>query len=167
MAVAAELLRALPKVELHCHIEGTMRPETVMDLARRNHVRLPASDVRDLYRYRSLDEFLSVFWLVQSVLVNRDDWARLAYESVVDAAAAGRVYAEVFVTPARHLAAGQSLREVLAGLDDGLAAGDAETGGKARGTPARAKNGGRSRSPPEPRDRQDRELIDGTDVTTR
>jgi adenine deaminase len=127
---AAELLRALPKVELHCHIEGTMRPETVMDLARRNHVPLPARDVRDLYRYRSLDEFLSVFWLVQSVLANRDDWARLGYESVVDAAAAGRVYAEVFVTPARHLAAGQSLREVLAGLDEGLAAGDAETGSR-------------------------------------
>jgi adenosine deaminase len=128
--VAVEPFRLLPKVELHCHIEGTMRPGTVTDLARRNGVPLPAGDVRDLYSYRSLDEFLSVFWLVQSVLVSRDDWARLAYESVVDAAAAGRVYAEVFVTPARHLAAGQSLRQVLAGLDEGLAAGDTATGSR-------------------------------------
>jgi adenosine deaminase len=130
MTAPVELLRALPKVELHCHLEGTMRPGTVTDLARRNGVPLPAGDVRDLYSYRSLDEFLSVFWLVQSVLSSREDWARLAYESVLDAAAAGRVYAEVFVTPARHLAAGQSLRDVLAGLDEGLAAGDAATGSR-------------------------------------
>jgi adenosine deaminase len=126
----ADALRALPKAELHCHIEGTMRPETLRELARRNGVPLPAGDVRELFSYRSLDEFLTVFWLVQSVLAGRDDWARLAYESVSDAAAAGRVYAEVFVTPARHLAAGQTLRDILAGLDEGLEAGDAATGSR-------------------------------------
>ena len=128
----AESLRALPKVELHCHVEGTMRPSTVAELARKNGVPLPPGDIRDLYRYRSLDEFLSVFWLVQSVLSDRDDWARLGYESVLDGAAAGRVYAEVFVTPARHLAAGQTLASVLEGLSAGLAAGDAETGCRTR-----------------------------------
>jgi Adenosine deaminase len=86
-------LRALPKVELHCHVEGTMRPATVMELARKNGVPLPPGDVRDLYRYGSLDEFLSVFWLVQSVLADQGDWERLGYESVLDGAAAGRVYA--------------------------------------------------------------------------
>ncbi|MGH3210281.1 MAG: adenosine deaminase, partial [Trebonia sp.] len=94
-----EALRALPKVELHCHVEGTMRPQTVVELARKNGVPLPAGDVRDLYRYGSLDEFLDVFWLVQSTLHDRSDWERLGYESVLDGAAAGRVYAEVFVTP--------------------------------------------------------------------
>jgi adenosine deaminase len=127
-AAFSAALRALPKVELHCHVEGTMRPQTVAGLARKNGVPLPATDVRDLYHYRSLDEFLSVFWLVQSVLADRDDWARLGYESVLDGAAAGRVYAEVFVTPARHLAAGQTLASVLEGLGAGLAAGDGETG---------------------------------------
>ncbi|HEY6495599.1 MAG TPA: adenosine deaminase [Trebonia sp.] len=127
-----EALRALPKVELHCHVEGTMRPETVAELARKNGVPLPAGDIRELYRYGSLDEFLTVFWLVQSVLHDRDDWARLGYESVIDGAAAGRVYAEVFVTPARHLAAGQTLGSVLEGLSAGLAAGDAETGSQTR-----------------------------------
>ena len=107
-----------------------MRPETVVDLARKNGVELPPGDVRDLYKYGSLDEFLNVFWLVQSVLHDRDDWARLGYESVLDGAAAGRVYAEVFVTPARHLAAGQTLASVLEGLSAGLAAGDAETGAR-------------------------------------
>jgi len=129
-ALLAEALRALPKVELHCHVEGTMRPATVAELAAKNGVALPAGDVRDLYRYGSLDEFLKVFWLVQSVLADAGDWERLGYESVLDGAAAGRVYAEVFVTPARHLAAGQTLSSVLAGLSAGLAAGDAETGAR-------------------------------------
>jgi adenosine deaminase len=123
-------LRALPKVELHCHVEGTMRPATVGELAWKNAVALPDGDIRDLYRYGSLNEFLSVFWLVQSVLRDRSDWERLGYESVLDGAAAGRVYAEVFVTPARHLAWGQRLGAILEGLAAGLAAGDAETGAR-------------------------------------
>jgi adenosine deaminase len=124
----ADALRALPKVELHCHVEGTMRPETVVSLAAKNGVPLPPGDILDLYRYGSLDEFLSVFWLVQSVLTDEGDWERLGYECVLDGAAAGRVYAEVFVTPTRHLAAGQTLSSVLAGLSAGLTAGDAEMG---------------------------------------
>jgi len=128
----AAALRALPKVELHCHVEGTMRPATVEELARKNGVAIPGGDLLALYRYGSLNEFLTIFWLVQSVLHDTDDWARLGYESVLDGAAAGRVYAEVFVTPARHLAAGQTLAAVLEGLSAGLAAGDAETGSQTR-----------------------------------
>ena len=126
----AAALRRLPKVELHCHVEGTMRPETVIELAGRNGVPLPTTSLQELYTYGSLDEFLRVFWLVQSVLTTREDWARLGYESVLDGAAAGRVYAETFFTPARHLAAGQRLADVVAGLAEGVAAGDAETGAR-------------------------------------
>ena len=132
MVPSVAALRALPKVELHCHLEGAIRPGTVTELARKNGVALPEGGIRDQYRYGSLDEFLTVFWLVQSVLQDRDDWARLGYESVLDGAAAGRVYAEVFVSPARHLAGGQTLESVLEGLGAGLAAGDAEAGCQTR-----------------------------------
>jgi adenosine deaminase len=127
-----EALERLPKVELHCHVEGTMRPATVLELAARNHVALPTTDLDQLYRYRSLDEFLAVFWMVQSCLRTRDDWSRLAYESVVDGAAHGRVYAETFFTPARHLAGGQRLADIVAGLVDGIEAAEAETGARCR-----------------------------------
>ena len=124
----AEALDRLPKVELHCHVEGTMRPETLAELAAKNGRDLGTADPRALYRYDSLDGFLEVFWLGQSCLTSRDDWARLAYESVVDGAAHGIVYRESFFTPARHLASGQGLADIVRGLEEGLAAGEAETG---------------------------------------
>ena len=124
----ARALEALPKVDLHCHVEGTMRPTTVVELARKNGVPLPTAEPADLYTYSSLDEFLAVFWLVQSTLVDRDDWARLAYEAVTDSARHGVVHQECFFTPARHLADGQGLAAIVAGLDEGLAAAEAETG---------------------------------------
>lgn len=125
---ARDPLELLPKVDLHCHVEGTMRPGTVVDLAARNRVELPTDDPAELYRYTSLDSFLEIFWLVQSLLVDRDDWARLAHEAVIDGAAHGLVYGEFFFTPARHLEAGQSLADIVAGLDEGLGAGEHETG---------------------------------------
>lgn len=125
-------LDRLPKVDLHCHVEGTMRPATVVELAAKNDIELPTSDPAELYRYTSLDSFLEVFWLVQSLLVDREDWARLAHEAVVDAAAHGLVYGEFFFTPARHLEAGQFLADIVAGLDEGLDAAEQETGAQVR-----------------------------------
>lgn len=118
----------IPKVELHCHVEGTVRPDTVVELARKAGRPLPVADPRQLYRYDSLDSFLAVFWLVQEVLIEPADWARIAYESLVDASPHGLRYREMFFTPARHLATGQDLEAIVAGLTDGIEAAEAETG---------------------------------------
>lgn len=123
-----EALDRLPKVELHCHIEGTMRPEVLLELADRGGVALPSRDPKALYKYDSLNGFLKIFWLGQACLKTPDDWARLAYESVVDGAAHGVVYRESFFTPARHLADGQDLGDIIRGLESGLAAGEKATG---------------------------------------
>lgn len=122
----------LPKVELHCHVEGTVRPATVVELARKAGRPLPVEDPTELYHYDSLDSFLAIFWLVQETLVQPDDWGRIAYESLVDGAAHGLRYREMFFTPARHLAAGQELGEIVAGLSDGIAAAEADTGVRCR-----------------------------------
>ena len=119
---------ALPKVELHCHVEGTIRPSTVVDLARKNGRSLPSEDPTELYRYTSLNSFLEIFWLVQELLADPDDWARAAYESIVDAAPHGLRYREMFFTPARHLAAGQRLHEIVAGLTRGIERAEMDTG---------------------------------------
>ena len=118
----------IPKVELHCHVEGTVRPDTVVELARKAGRPLPVADPRQLYRYDSLDSFLAVFWLVQEVLIEPADWARIAYESLVDASPHGLRYREMFFTPARHLATGQDLEAIVVGLTDGIEAAEAETG---------------------------------------
>jgi adenosine deaminase len=124
--VSAERFDLIPKVELHCHVEGSVRPGTVLELARKAGRPLAVADPADLYRYDSLDAFLSIFWLVQETLTNRGDWARIAYESLVDGAAHGLRYREMFFTPARHLAAGQRLEEIVAGLTEGIVAAEAE-----------------------------------------
>jgi adenosine deaminase len=118
---------ALPKVELHCHVEGAIRPETVVELARKNGRSLPSDDPTELYRYHSLDSFLEILWLVQALLADPDDWERAAYESLIDAAPHGLRYREMFFTPARHLAAGQLLPDIVAGLTRGIERAEAET----------------------------------------
>jgi adenosine deaminase len=122
----------IPKVELHCHVEGTVRPATVLDLARKAGRPLPVDDPGELYSYDSLDSFLAVFWLVQETLVTGDDWARIAYESLVDGAAHGLRYREMFFTPARHLATGQDLATIVAGLTAGVRAAEADSGVRCR-----------------------------------
>jgi adenosine deaminase len=119
---------AIPKVELHCHLEGTVRASTVVELARKHGRRLPVEDPTELYRYTSLDSFLEIFWLVQSLIGDREDWARVAHEATIDAAPHGLRYREAFFTPARHLEAGQSLGEIVAGLTEGLEAAERATG---------------------------------------
>jgi adenosine deaminase len=124
---APDVYDAIPKVELHCHVEGTVRPSTVVELARKNGRQLRTEDPTELYRYTSLNSFLEIFWLVQELLADREDWARAAYESIVDAAPHGLRYREMFFTPARHLAAGQDLTEIVAGLSDGIERAEMET----------------------------------------
>ncbi|MEO5940697.1 MAG: adenosine deaminase, partial [Candidatus Limnocylindrales bacterium] len=122
----------IPKVELHCHVEGSVRSATVLELARKAGRPLPVADPHELYRYDSLDSFLAIFWLVQEVLLEPADWSRIAYESLVDGAAHGLRYREMFFTPARHLAAGQDLGGIVEGLTDGIEAAEAETGVRCR-----------------------------------
>src|SRR5512141_1876623 len=118
----------IPKVELHCHVEGTVRPDTVIELARKAGRPLEVEDPSDLYRYDSLDSFLAVFWLVQETLTSREDWTRIAYESLIDGAKHGLRYREMFFTPARHLAAGQDLGGIVAGLTEGIEAAEIDSG---------------------------------------
>lgn len=122
----------IPKVELHCHVEGTVRATTVIELARKAGRPLPVDDPEQLYRYDSLDSFLAVFWFIQELLTTPDDWARIAEESLVDAAAHGLRYREMFFTPARHLAAGQDLGAIVAGLTGGIERAEAATGVRCR-----------------------------------
>jgi aminodeoxyfutalosine deaminase len=86
-----------PKIELHVHLEGAMRPETLLEVARRNGYALPvdsAEGVRALYQYRDFAHFIEVFMLTAGALETEDDFRRLVVEYAEDAVAHGAVYLE-------------------------------------------------------------------------
>ena len=122
-------LRRLPKVELHCHVEGTLRPATVVELAARHDIALPTTDVEEIYNYETIYEFLQIFRLVNSTVIDRGDFARVAYESLEDGVRSGNLrYREMFFNPTLHTTRGVAMATIIDGLVDGCRAAEADFG---------------------------------------
>ena len=103
------LARALPKAELHVHIEGTLEPELMLQLAARHGITLPYRDVaevRQAYAFSNLQSFLDIYYAGASVLRTQDDFAQLTSAYLDRAAADGVVHAELFFDPQTHLERG-------------------------------------------------------------
>jgi adenosine deaminase len=121
----------MPKVELHLHLEGTITPRTLLELAERNDVEIPARDepgVAQLFDYRSFHEFLTVFMALARALVHRRDFEQVAYELGGRLAAENIRYAEVMVSPAQYIRRGLPLEDVVRGTADGFARAGQEYG---------------------------------------
>jgi adenosine deaminase len=131
-AATPEHLRSLPKCELHCHVEGTVRPETVKELSTKNGVPFPVEDPENLYKFRDLNHFLEIFGLVCSSLVSGDDFRRIAYESLVDAWSSGVRYRETFFSPGFHIDRGVEIDTVYDGLTAGIGEANSDLGIRAR-----------------------------------
>ena len=133
-----ELLRRLPKAELHVHLDGSLRPGTMIDLARAAHIPLPASTPDALRRHmlvddaRNLEDYLARFELTIALLQTPEAIERAAYEMCEDAAADGVRYLEVRYCPRLSCRDGLTLDEVLAAELRGLARGEADFGVVAR-----------------------------------
>jgi adenosine deaminase len=128
-----EYLRRLPKVELHCHLEGTLRPHTVAELAAKHGVTLPTDDVTTIYDYETIYEFLEIFRLVNSTVVDQGDFARVAYESLEDGVELGNLkYREMFFNPTLHTTRGVPMKTIVDGLCDGIRAAEADLGVRCR-----------------------------------
>src|SRR5205823_4683398 len=124
-----EYLRRVPKVELHCHFEGTVRPQTFADLARKHGVELPTGDADKLYDYDSIYEFLKIFAMVSSTLRDREDFARTSFESIEDGVRLGNLkYREMFFNPTLHTRRGVPYPVVVDGLIDGIERAEEELG---------------------------------------
>ena len=114
-----ELLCAMPKAELHLHIEGSLEPELMFELARRNRVRLPQADVaavREAYAFTNLQSFLDIYYAGASVLQQPQDFYDLAWAYFERAAADHVVHAEIFFDPQTHTQRRVSMRTVVSGL---------------------------------------------------
>src|ERR1035437_8128634 len=117
--VSAALVRRMPKVELHCHLDGSLRAATMLELAREQGVTLPRQDAEQLRRYMradgtaSLEEYLGRFDAAIAVLQTPEALERAAYELVQDAGEDGILYIEVRNAPWLNTRGGLELDEVM------------------------------------------------------
>jgi aminodeoxyfutalosine deaminase len=127
-----DFVREMPKVELHVHLEGSIRPSTLLILAERNGVALPSNDVeglRSFYHFTDFAHFLQVYFTVSRCLRTVDDFSLIAYEFGADMARQNIRYAEVTFTPYTNVAnTGLPFAAILAGLNEGRAQALADFG---------------------------------------
>ena len=125
------LLRAMPKAELHLHIEGSLEPELIFKLGQRNGVKLPYANVEALraaYAFTDLQSFLDIYYAGASVLLKEADFFDMAWAYFERAAADNVVHAELFFDPQTHTARGVAMQTVIQGLDHACRRAHAELG---------------------------------------
>jgi adenosine deaminase len=130
-AALVEYVRSLPKAELHLHIEGTLEPEMLLALGRRNGVELPCStaeECRAQYRFNDLQHFLDIYYEGVAVLVTEQDFFDLTTAYVRRVAADGARHVEVFFDPQSHVPRGVPFDTVVGGITRALREGEAEYG---------------------------------------
>jgi len=118
----------LPKAELHLHIEGTLEPELMFELARRNGVRVPyasVEDVRRAYVFSDLQSFLDIYYAGCCVLWEEQDFYDLTWAYLTRAAAQGVRHAEIFFDPQTHTDRGVPFETVVTGIHRALEDGRA------------------------------------------
>jgi adenosine deaminase len=114
-----DLLRRMPKAELHIHIEGSLEPELIFTLAQRNRLALPYDSVESLraaYSFKDLQSFLDIYYAGASVLLQEDDFYDMAMAYFERAAADNVVHAELFFDPQTHTDRGVAFETVIEGL---------------------------------------------------
>ena len=132
--ISRDLLRLLPKAELHCHLDGSVRPQTLLDLAAERDVVLPGHSAAQLHDYMivrnatDLEDYLARFSVTLSVMQDAEALERIARELVVDAAHDGVRYIEIRYSPILNTQEGLSLDEAVEAPLRGIATGTFETG---------------------------------------
>ena len=114
-----DLLRAMPKTELHMHIEGSLEPELIFQMAKRNQVQIPYSSVevlRAAYAFTDLQSFLDIYYAGASVLLQEPDFYDMAWAYFLKAQADNVVHAELFFDPQTHTARQVPMATVINGL---------------------------------------------------
>jgi adenosine deaminase len=135
----SDAIRRAPKVLLHDHLDGGVRPETILDIAAETGHVLPADEPESLQQWfvesadsGSLERYLETFAHTVAVMQTEEQLRRIARECALDLAADGVVYAEVRYAPELHLEQGLTLRQVIEAVRDGFAEGSAEAASAGR-----------------------------------
>jgi adenosine deaminase len=124
-------IRTLPKIELHLHIEGSLEPELMFELARRNQVEIPfssAAEVRAAYEFDNLQSFLDIYYQGANVLIKEQDFYDLCWAYLLRCQQDKVLHTEIFFDPQTHTARGIAFDTVVAGLHRALQQGRKELG---------------------------------------
>lgn len=131
--IAEDFLLRLPKTDLHCHLDGSVRLETILELAEEKKVKLPSDDPDKLRgmvvvgeECQNLVDYLKAFDITLSVMQDEDSLARISYELVEDCAKENIRYLEVRYSPILHTKNGLRLTQIVDAVNDGLAKGERE-----------------------------------------
>jgi aminodeoxyfutalosine deaminase len=127
-----------PKIELHVHLEATLRPERLLEIARRNEYLLPVKtveDLRKLYEFRDFDHFIEVWILITNALRRAEDFRQLVVDYAAEAAGHGAVYVEGIFSPIERTWRGVDWDEIFTGYCDGAQEARERTGMEVRLTP--------------------------------
>jgi aminodeoxyfutalosine deaminase len=138
-----QFLLRMPKVELHVHLEGAMRPAVLLALARRNGVELPAGDEAGLerwFRFQDFEQFVRVYLTCSRALKNPEDFQLLAADFLEQQALQNIVYTEAHFTIGTHLANGGNGEEILAALEETIQEGERRHGVRLRLIPDIVRN---------------------------
>ncbi len=135
MKITKELIRKLPKAELHCHLDGSLRVSTIIDLAAHQKVELPAKNKEDLHnilaikeKMKNLEEYLEIFDITLSVLQTPESLMRVAFELAEDCWNDGVRYVEVRYSPILHTQEGMTSSESIDAVKKGLDQAESEFG---------------------------------------
>jgi len=134
-----EFVKSLPKAELHCHLDGSMRVETIVDIAKKENIKLPTEDLTELKKIlevgmecKSLEEYLRPFDITAAVLQTKESLTRATFELAEDAALENVRYIEIRFAPLWHIRKGLKMTEivdaVLKGAKEAEAKYDIKTG---------------------------------------
>ena len=126
-----ELIKKLPKAELHLHIEGSLEPELMFRLAKKNQIEIPYKDIEDVrnaYNFTNLQTFLDIYYAGANVLVTEDDFYDLTWEYILKCVEDNVIHTEIFFDPQTHTARGVAFETVITGIKRALADAKAQYG---------------------------------------
>lgn len=118
-----EFIAAVPKAELHIHIEGSLEPELMFELARRNRIRLPfnsVEEVRSAYNFNSLQSFLDIYYQAADVLITEQDFYDMTWAYLQKCREQNICHTEIFFDPQTHTARGVPYEVVINGIHQAL-----------------------------------------------
>ena len=129
--ISHKWLNGLPKIELHLHIEGTLEPELLFRLAKRNSIQLPfnsVNEVKKAYQFSNLQDFLDIYYQGAEVLLHKQDFYDLTWAYLLMCSQQNVMHVEPFFDPQTHTVRGVPFETIVSGIAEALADGKAKLG---------------------------------------